>query len=208
MSYVLLIFGGDEKELSRKWSHGAEVGDKKLSRKVKLLIAVIAGALIISLSFNRYYENKRVENENLLHAIRASTLRTFGYEVLEAAYDLKEYLETESYDIYQRVTLTMNRAGMLGNILTQGLTEEAAQMYFELKEAAWTVNHYFVSALAYVGPFNLTTVGVFAQALDSISSTMNRGNFLSIIDKDPLEVLSQTEIDEIIHYCQQIQEMV
>ncbi len=208
MSYVLLIFGGDEKELSRKWDHGAEVGDKKLSRKVKLLIAVIVGALIISLSFNRYYENKRVENENLLHAIRASTLRTFGYEVLEAAYDLKEYLETESYDIYQRVTLTMNRAGMLGNILTQGLTEEAAQMYFELKEAAWTVNHYFVSALAYVGPFNLTTVGVFAQALDSISSTMNRGNFLSIIDKDPLEVLSQTEIDEIIHYCQQIQEMV
>jgi len=194
--------------LSRKWDHGAEVGDKKLSRKVKLLIAVIVGALIISLSFNRYYENKRVENENLLHTIRASALRTYGYEVLEAAYDLKEYLETESYDIYQRVTTTMYRSGMLGNILTQGLTEEAAPMYYELKEAAWTVHLYFSRAAIHFGPFNLTTIGVFAQALDSISSTMNRGNFLSIIDKDPLEVLSQTEIDEIIHYCQQIQEMV
>jgi len=193
--------------LSRKWSYGAEVGDRKLSRKAIFLIAVAVGALIISLSYNVYYENKRVENENLLHTIRANALWTYGNEILEAAYDLEEYLETQSYDIYQRVTLTMYRAGVQGNILTQGLTEESAQMYYELKEAAWTVYHYFVSALANVGPFNLTTVGLFAQALDSIYSAINWGNFLTVINKNPLEVLSQTDIDEIIYYCQQIQEM-
>lgn len=193
--------------MSRKWTYGAEFGDKRLSRKAIFLIVVVVGALIISLLYNVYYKKKRVENENLLHTIRASALWIYGAEVGQVAYDLEEYLETQSYDIYQRVTMTMDRARVQGNILTQGLTEESAQMYYELKEAAVTVHVYLINALSHVGSFNLTTIGLFAQALDSISSTINHGNFLTIRNKDPLEVLSQTDVDEIIHYCKQIQEI-
>jgi len=171
-------------------------------------MAVVVGALIISLLFNlHYYATLRVENENLLHTIRARALWTYGDEAGRVADLLEEWLETQNFDIYEEALSAIYRTGVQAGILTQGLSEESAPMYYELKSTAWTLHHYFWFALG-PGAINLTKVGIFAQALDSIGSTISLGSFDVIKNKDPLEVLSQSDINKIVNCCQQIQEMV
>lgn len=181
-----------------------------MSNKVNFVIAIVVGALIVSVIFNlHYYVNLRVENENVLHNMRARALTGYGSEVGLVAHYLEEYLETEDFDIiWPEIGWSIHRATVQADILTQGLSEESGLMYYELKRTAWNLWSYFYYPEIY-GPFNTTEVEIIAQALSAISDAFI--DLYSIQNEDPLEVLEEPPrpgVDALINYCQQIQEIV
>lgn len=188
-------------------------GDEDLNNKVNFVIAIVVGALIISVIFNlHYYVNLRVENENVLHNMRARALWTYGAEVGMVAHYLEEYLQTQDYDIYKEATWAIYRAKMQGDILTQRTNEESELMYHELKRTAWTLEGYFVHN--HYGPINTTEVETIIHSLRAISNAIT-SDFDLLRNEDPLEHLEEYSrlgigpgVDEVINYCQQIQEIV
>ena len=175
-------------------------------KKREILNYVLIVALIVALlTSTYYYVNLRIKNENILHTIRARALETYGAEVERIAHYLREYLETFDSDIYQEAEWALYRAKLQAEICTQGLSEDSGLIYYELSRTANTLRGYFV--YGYYGPINTTKVETIAQALDVIGRTLIVG-VAGAKNVDPLEYLSQSEVNEVINYCRQIQEIV
>jgi hypothetical protein len=189
-------------------------GEEDLNRKLVIATVIVAGALIISLAFNlHYYVNLRRENQNMINTIRARALWTYGAEIGMVAIYLEEYLDTLNFDIIdQEVHWAIYRAKVQADLLKEGLTEDSGLMYYELSRTIRTLENYFVYDV--YGPVNATKVEFIIQSLKAIKNTIT-SDFDIIENEDPLDHLEKysrlgigLSVDEVINYCQQIQEVV
>ena len=170
------------------------------------MTAIVVGALIISVIFNlHYYVNLRIDNENVLHNMRARALASYASEVVTVAYFLEEYLETLDINIIDKqVSWGIARAVVEADICTQGVSEDSAPLYYELRKTAHVMENYFVHDL--YGPINATKVESIAELLYKIGSPF--AGFDLLKNKDPLKNLYNSDVNEVISYCRQIQEIV
>jgi hypothetical protein len=182
--------------------------------KIKFVIAIVFGLLIISVIFNvHYYVNLRRQNENVLHNMRGRALWTYASEVVTVAYFLDEYLETLDSDLLDKeVSWGIARAMREADILIQGLSEDSGLIYYELRRTAWALESYFVGPYARAR-INTTKVATIAQALRAIHDPFV--DFDMLKNEEPIERLEEysragfcISVDEVISYCQQIQEIV
>jgi len=176
-----------------------------LRNRTIFVTSIVIVALIVSLMFNlHYYVNLSRENENVLNNMRSLALSAYGGEVVAVAYFLEEYLETLDLDIIDKeVSWGLGKAEWEAEICCQGLSRDSGLMYYELRETAFQLNRYFELS---GGLFNTTKVKIIAETLYKIGRAFWG---LDIIDnKDPLDRLHQSSVDEVIGYCRQIQETV
>ena len=168
--------------------------------------SIVIVALIVSLMFNlHYYVNLSRENKNVLHNIRARALASYGSEVVAVAYFLEECLETLDLDIIDKeVSWGLWRAEIEADVCCQGLSRDSGLMYYELRETAFQLTNYFVWGSS--GVFNTTKVEIIAEALYHIGYSFSGLDHIQ--NKDPLDCLYQSSMDEVIGYCRQIQEIV
>lgn len=180
------------------------IGDEDLNnKKTVFAISIVVGALVISVVLNlHYYVSLGRENENVIHNMRARALASYGGEVVAIAYFLEEYFDTLDLDIIDKeVSWGIARARWEAAICTQGLSEDSGLMYYELRHTVHVLESYFVWKI--YGPLNKTEVENIAQSRYIIGTTFS--GFYVLKNKDPLEVLSQTDVDNVINHCRQIQ---
>jgi hypothetical protein len=174
-----------------------------LRNRIIFVTSIVIVALIVSLMFNlHYYVNISRENKKVLHNMRALALASYGSEVVVVAYFLEQYLETLDLDIIDKeVSWGLWRAEIEADVCCQG---DSGLMYYELRKTAFQLMNYFVWGLN--APFNTTKVEIIAEALYHIGYSFNGLDIIQ--NKDPLDRLYQSSIDEVIGYCRQIQEIV
>ena len=168
--------------------------------------SIVIVALIVSLMFNlHYYVNVSRENEKVLNNMRSLALAAYGSEVVEVAYFLEKFIESQNYTIIrEEVRWGLWRAEREADVCCQGLSRDSGLIYYELRKTADQLTNHFVWGSH--APFNTTRVKIIADTLFEIGYAFSG---LSIIDnKDPLDRLYQSSIDEVIGYCRQIQEIV
>ena len=182
------------------------IGDEDLNNKIKFVIAIVIGALIISVIFNvHYYVNVRIENKNVLHNMRARALASYSGEVVTVANFLEEYLKTLDHNIIDKqVSWGIARAVIEADICTQGVIEDSAPLYYELRKTARSLENYFVHEL--YGPINATKVKRIVELLYETGSPF--AGFDLLKNEDPLENLYNSDVNTVINNCRQIQEIV
>lgn len=190
-------------------------GDRTLNRKIGLITVIVAGALMISVIFNlHYYVNLRRENENVLNTIRARALWTYAAEAGMVALHLEEYLQTQNYNIYKEATWAIYRAKVQADILSKGVSEETGLMYYELKRTAWALENYLIFQNGALNTTNTANVETIIQLLRAIKDAI-KSDLDHLENEDPLEHIETLSrlgispgVDEVINYCQQIQDIV
>jgi hypothetical protein len=170
-----------------------------------LIVAVLlVVALVSSVIFNvYYYVNVRVNNENLISTFRARAFWTYGMQAGVVADCLKQYLQTSDNGTFEQAEYAIYRAKVVSDILSPWLNGDSGSMYRELKSAAGSVWSY-LSLTGSPETLNETKLGVIAESMDGIFHIAMSESFDWTENRDPLDVLSSSDIDAIISYCQQM----
>ena len=170
-----------------------------------IVVVFLVVALVVSVVLNvYYYVNVRVDNENLVSTFRARAFCIYGIQAGVVADCLEQYLQTSDNAAFEQAEYGIYRALVVSDILSPGLHGESGIMYYELKHVAGAVWSYLGLTTGAPDSLNKTKLGVVAQLLDEIYDVVMSESFDWMENKDPLNVLSSSDIDAVIGYCHQI----
>ena len=182
----------------------ARGGANLISRK--LVTVIVSSFLIVSLILNlHFYVNLNKESENNFNNIRARALATLGSELATMAYFLDRFVSTMNYSIiHEEIKWAIPRAGWEVDICTQGLSENSALLYYELRRTISFMESYFV--FHSYGTLNTTKVQQITPLLRQIANSF-AGLYL-LKDQDPIRNLSNSDAETVISNCQQVQDII
>ena len=179
-------------------------GLELLNRKTGLVLIILIGILILSVALNlHYYVNIARANENVFNTMRSQALVVYSGEISAVAYFLGKYVETSDYELIDKeVAWGVQRAIWLSELCVKGLTRDVGLLYYELFDTAWVLDICIVDATS---PLNMTMIEAIIPLLTTIAHSFF--GFDIETNQDPLERLSQSEFDEVINACRQVQEI-